>query len=73
MIRSKPCQVCGCMIGLEQMHERIRQFSNGSFHIEGTCMMCESFMAFIPYAESRLIKRLIEDTFTGVKEESGNE
>lgn len=63
MIRSKPCKGCGCIIGLDKMHERIRKFTNGTLHIEGTCMMCDTFMTFIPYNESRTVKFLLKEEF----------
>jgi len=70
MIITKPCRSCKCPIGLEQMHESIKRFSNGTFHIQGNCMMCKTFMQWVPYAESRLIKRLISEEYERVENDT---
>ncbi len=51
-----------CKCGSSQRVETVERFSNNSLHIRGTCLECKSFIQWIPYSESYLIKNFLLST-----------
>lgn len=54
-----------CKCGSREWDEAVEQFKNKSIHIRGTCKKCGSFIQWIPYTESHIIKSYLISVLEG--------
>jgi len=46
-----------------EVKERLNKTSNGMIQIRGSCPHCDRWIKWIPYADSKIIKKLLEEEY----------
>ncbi len=57
------CKNCKHSQGYDELQESLQRFKNNSIHIRGHCNACGSYIKYVPYVESNLVKKLLHFAF----------
>lgn len=57
------CPKCNTFLKKQMIRESITKNSGGKYMIRGECMMCDSWIKWMPYADSLLVERLIAQEY----------